>query len=123
MALITPRFRPNPSNTPASRCTRHFVNVDEYNRSRRKIARFSPTGAASTSSRIRFLKAADHDRRDDPSPLPSNSRFTLMPPSSYPPTLNASLKTGNNQIGTEGPIHLSMGGLLLGWALPGSLPS
>jgi hypothetical protein len=33
-----------------------------------------------------------HDRGNHPSSLPSNSRFTLVPPSSHPPTLNASLE-------------------------------
>jgi len=68
------RASETPSNAPASRARAHSITCDEYKPSRRRIAPFSPFGAASYSATIASLYSGGNERREGRGDGPSAAR-------------------------------------------------
>ncbi|WP_462203642.1 hypothetical protein [Frankia sp. CcWB3] len=81
----------NPANAPASRAFRHSAICAEYRSSRRKIAPFCPSAAASYSVKIRSLYAAVNDRRRAFGSTSGSGRD--RPPLSRSPTRPSSVRS------------------------------
>src|SRR3990170_5584288 len=109
-----PRFRDNPSNSPLSRCLRHWVKLEEYSPSRLSSAPISPRPLkASASRKTLSLYSAVYRRRvgfaitstselDDPTPSIAPIFNSLTRPLFY-----TKLKAGKclTHIGREGQTH------------------